>query len=281
MNTFTPYRALFGAIALALGTVAGSAVADTRPPATPQVMDARHEAQIQASFNTNRHLRPFELSVNVDGAKAVLEGKVDEAVCKDLAEQIALGVDGIRTVDNRILVDAGYTRPHHEANHRDFGDKVEDATITASIKSKLMWNTHTDALDIHVDTDNGRVKLTGTAATNDEKSLAGRIANDTEGVSGIDNQIAIVTTPNAHERAHAASERGEQKVSDSWITTKVKSSLMFTRSIHAFDITVTTTDGVVKLDGLVDSAGERARALQVASDVRGVKRVDTSGLRLE
>jgi osmotically-inducible protein OsmY len=56
---------------------------------------------------------------------------------------------------------------------------------------------------------------------------------------------------------------------------------MFTRSVEAFDFTVTTVDGAVSLNGIVDNAGDRDRAVQVAADIRGVKKVDASGVKFQ
>lgn len=273
--------ALAGAIALSLGRIGTVWAADPKPLDTmaEHVNDARREAQIWTSFAVNPHLHAFELTVKVDGNKAVLNGKVENSVAKDLAEQIAQGVDGITHVDNRIVVDSSYERPKHASSERGFSEKVEDATTTATIKSKLLWNSHTDGLDIHVDTNNGKVTLTGSAATSAEKDLAGQIARNTEHVVGVNNEIAVSGKPDASARAKSTGEHAEQAVSDSWISTKVKSSLMFTRGVSSFDIDVATTNGVVSLKGTVDSAAERELAVRVAQDVRGVKKVDASGLK--
>lgn len=273
--------ALASGIALALaGIGAGWAAAPkAHETASEQVADARREAQIWTSFAMNPHLHAFELSVKVDGNKAILDGKVEDDVAKDLAGQIAQDVEGIAHVDNRIVVDADYVRPRHEASERSFGEKVSDATITASVKSKLLWNSHTDGLDIHVDTDNGKVTLRGSAATAEEKDLAGRIARDTNGVVGVNNEIALSGKPGTTAKVKSSGEHAERAVSDAWITSRVKSSLMFTRGVSSFDITVTTVNGVVSLNGTVDSTAERELAVRVAQDVRGVKKVEAGGLK--
>ena len=270
---------LIGGIALAIAGIGGAWAADQKPPDTisEQVADARREAQIWTTFAMNPHLHAFDLSVKVDGNKVVLDGKVEDGVAKELAGQIAQDVEGIAHVDNRIVVDAAYVRPARATGERSFGEKVGDATITASVKSKLLWNAHTDGLDIHVDTNNGKVTLTGSAATGAEKDLAGRIARETDGVVGVNNDIALSGKGGAV--AKSAGEQAEQAVSDSWITSKVKSSLMFTRGISSFDITVTTLDGAVSLTGVVNSTAERELAVRVTQDVRGVRKVDASGLK--
>jgi len=281
MNKIVRKMTLIGGVALVMSGAGACWAADSKPQDTmgERVGDARREAQIWTSFATNPHLHAFDLSVKVDGNKAVLDGKVEDSVARDLAGQIAQAVDGIAHVDNRIVVDAAYVRPARANSERSFSEKVNDATITASVKSKLLWNSYTDALDIHVDTNNGKVTLTGSATTRTEKDLAGRIAGDTNNVVAVNNEILLSGKPCPTAKVKSAGATAEQQVSDVWITSKVKSSLMFTRGVSSFDISVTTSDGTVSLNGVVDSAAERELALRVARDVRGVKNVDADGLK--
>jgi osmotically-inducible protein OsmY len=287
---------LASSIGLALAGFGGAASAanapakGTQPQSTAssisdQVGDARREMQIWTTYATNPHLHAFDLKVEVKGAKATLSGTVQSGAAKDLAEQIALGVDGIKQVDNRLVVNASYEPPKRGAGERSFGDKVADATITASVKSKLLWNSHTDGLDIHVDTTNGRVTLTGTVASGTEKDLAGHIAMNTKDVTSVNNELVVSGKPGAttqaKEQMKTAANDTKEALSDGWITTKVKSSLMFTRDIESGEISVTTDNGVVKLAGNVESNNQKQRAIEVAQNIRGVKKVDSSGIKIE
>ncbi|WP_430389860.1 BON domain-containing protein [Dyella sp. 20L07] len=269
-------------IAIALGAATVSMADDMKAPTTAseQIADARRESQISTAFSVNPHLSGFDLSVTVAGNRAVLGGRVEDSVARDLAGQIALGVDGIKRVDNHIAIDPNYTRAADNTSSQSFGEKVADANITASIKSKLLWNALTEGLDIHVDTNQGKVTLTGTVNTSDDRSLAARIAADTEGVIGVDNTIAVSHEADVHSKLEATQRRDANDLTDTWITTKVKSSLMLTRSVQSFDIQVTTVHGVVTLNGIVDTATERALATQVTQDIRGVKKVETGGLKV-
>src|SRR6185312_10668055 len=47
------------------------------------------------------------------------------------------------------------------------------------------------------------------------------------------------------------------KAADAWITTKVKSEFGTTKGVHATEISVSTSDGVVTLSGTVGSAREK------------------------
>jgi hyperosmotically inducible protein len=68
-------------------------------------------------------------------------------------------------------------------------------------------------------------------------------------------------------------------VSDSWITSKVKSVFLSDTSISGLDIKVETVDGVVALSGVVSTAAERDLAINKAKDIKGVKGVAADGLK--
>jgi osmotically-inducible protein OsmY len=67
-------------------------------------------------------------------------------------------------------------------------------------------------------------------------------------------------------------------IDDTAITTKVKTGLLADAMVSGFAISVETSRGVVSLTGIVNSAGERARAIQIAQDIGGVRRVDARNL---
>lgn len=178
---------------LALVALGLPAHADTDEQAS-DFAEARMEGQIWATFALNEHLNPFDLKVDVDNDTAILEGEVDESVKKELAGQIALSVDGIDDVDNRIEVVEDSTAGssgRDGTEERTFGDRVRDATTTASVKSKLLWNQDTAGLSINVTTENGVVELDGEADSEASKDLAEQIAANTDGVREVVNNIEV------------------------------------------------------------------------------------------
>lgn len=239
------------------------------------VAEARLEGQIGTAILLNRHLNPFEISVDVDGNTAILSGQVDESIDKELAERVALNAKGITRVDNRITVDAAAKQRERRTDaDRDFDEAVEDASITASVKSRLLWNDSTDGLDIEVDTMRGAVTLSGSATTQAEKDLATRLALRTDGVRSVENKIEIKpsTTPDP--------DNADEAISDAWITTKVKSSLLMSTNVDGLDLTVETKDGIVTLGGAASSTSERDLAVEIAKDIKGVKSVDASSVKI-
>jgi osmotically-inducible protein OsmY len=71
------------------------------------------------------------------------------------------------------------------------GAALSDAAITTKVKAKFAADSTVSATKIHVDTDNGVVKLTGTAKSQDEAAKAAEIAKSTEGVASVDNAIQV------------------------------------------------------------------------------------------
>jgi osmotically-inducible protein OsmY len=269
--------ALAAAIALAIATSGGAA---TGKSPGQEVSDVRQEAQIWTTFALSPHLRASDLKVAVHAGKATLTGKVEESVQKDLAKQIALGVDGIKEVDNQIVVHPDYVAPK-ASTARSFGTAIDDASITAAVKSKLLWSKHTDGLAMDVDTEAGKVTLKGSATSAAARDLAARLATNTHGVVSIDNQLLVKTpVPVMGDAAMKSAKEAQQEVADSWITTKVRSTLVYSDNVDSSDIAVSTSKGVVTLSGKVDSGAERAVAIELAQNVRGVKSVHSKALTL-
>ena len=274
---YIPFRKslLASSVALAIAGMSGAASADTM---SQDVTEARQETQIWTTYALSPYLRASDLKVSVDNCKATLTGKVDESVNKDLAKQIALGVSGIKEVDNQIVVQPDYVAPAASST-RSYGEAIDDATITATVKSKLLWSKSTDGLTADVDTNRGHVTLKGTADSKDAKAIAGRLALNSRGVVSVDNRLVVSPgKPTVVDSARNTAKQAEQDIADSWITTKVKSTFMYSSNVDGSDIDVSTRGGVVTLNGKVDSGAERALAIELADNVRGVKSVQSAGL---
>ncbi len=262
---------------LALAMISGVAVAELTDQ---DVIEARQEAQIATTYMLSPYLRATDIKVSVDGDTATLTGVVEEDVNKDLAKQIALGVSGIKKVDNQITVNADYVPAARTSTERSFGEVVDDAVITASVKSKLLWSKNAEGMELDVDTQMGKVTLTGTAKSGASKELAGRMAQNTRGVVSVDNKLKVEeATADSKQEAQATEPKTSQPIADSWITTKVKSVYMYSSNVQSSAISVSTNEGVVTLEGKVSSGAERALAIELAENIRGVKSVDAEALK--
>lgn len=84
--------------------------------------------------------------------------------------------------------------------------------------------------------------------------------------------VAGITGCASDSNRRGVDQTGEV-VSDSWITTKVKSDLAVEKDVSATHIKVKTVEGVVTLSGSANSQAEAEKAVRVASEIKGVKSV--------
>lgn len=259
--------------ATSLGLVSYGA---TAAAVSQEVIESRQESQIWTTYALSPYLRANDLKVVVHNGKATLSGIVEEGINKDLAKEIALGVNGIKSVDNQIVVQADYI-PSKSA--RKYGDLIDDATITAAVKSRLLWSKYADSLNTKVQTQLGRVTLSGTAETAAAKNYTGQLVLTTRGVVSLNNQLVVNDKdPSFADSAKRNAKAAGQDIADGWITTKVKSSFLYSSNISGSDISVSTNKGIVTLSGKVSSGAEQALAVEIAQNVRGVKSVQAKSL---
>lgn len=265
-----------------MAMAAGSTLAEDK--VSQDVGDARKEAQISTTYALSPYLRSNDISVVVKGSEAAISGIVEEEVNKELAQEIAMGVPGINNVDNQLTVEQDYkpskeSKDSNMANERSYGEVVDDATITAAVKSKLMWSKDAEGLSTKVDTKSGNLTLQGTAISEEAKAHAESMAKNTRGVISVDNQLVVDTDkPSVADTAKRSAGKAGSAISDGWITTKVKSTLMYSSNVSGSDISVNTTNGVVTLSGKVGSGAEQSLAAELAQNVRGVESVEAKGL---
>jgi len=73
-------------------------------------------------------------------------------------------------------------------------DFVDDAAITAKVKSAILAETGLRVLQVKVDTVDGVVTLTGTADSQRNIDKAKELASSVAGVKGVENQLALNPT---------------------------------------------------------------------------------------
>ncbi len=94
------------------------------------------------------------------------------------------------------------------------------------------------------------------------------------------NHLSISTADSTSSEVQTAVEEAREDISDSWITSKVKASFLYSRNLDALNISVNTDDGLVSLRGSVLSSAEKRLAVEIARNIRGVRGVDADALRI-
>lgn len=171
-----------------------------------------------------------------------------------------------------------------------------DPGITTAVKAKFAADDTVKAYQIDVDTSNHVVTLKGNVDSAAAKDRALAIARQTDGVTNVVDQISVGAAPAAtsgeikddareigrevKETVGNAADRAGEAISDAAITTAVKSKFLADTSTPGLKIDVDTKDGVVTLNGTVRSKAEVDRAMTLARETNGVKRV-VSNLKIQ
>ncbi|KGI79137.1 hypothetical protein LF63_0101140 [Oleiagrimonas soli] len=162
------------------------------------------------------------------------------------------------------------------------GQAVSDTWITTKVKTEFATTKGVSFPDISVDTKNGVVMLVGTVPSQAEREMAIRTAHSVKGVKAVQADKLKVGKEDDDKTVDtdgSGTSMG-QKVTDTWITTKVKTAFATAKAVHMTDISVDTTDGVVMLTGTVKSEAEKQLAIRDARAVKGVKAVEASHLKV-
>jgi hyperosmotically inducible periplasmic protein len=123
-----------------------------------------------------------QISVETFRGVVQLGGFVDTAGQKGQATTVARSVTGVKEVRNDLRVSA----PQATA-----GQVLDDSTITASIKARLLEDSTTKAHQINVETQSGVVQLLGFVGSSAVKARAGELAMAVDGVARVHNDLQI------------------------------------------------------------------------------------------
>lgn len=148
-------------------------------------------------------------------------------------------------------------------------------TLKDRIEFRLETNEAVKKYDIKVAVDDaGVATLSGDVATAAQKSQAESLAK-VNGVTRVVNNITVDPDEDKTlaERAKNGLNKAGDRITDAWITTKVKWFFIGEDLLEGSNINADTTDGVVTLKGTVKSDAGRRRAVAMTQNVDGVKRV--------
>jgi hyperosmotically inducible protein len=74
---------------------------------------------------------------------------------------------------------------------RTAGQTIDDASITAAVKAKLVTDKAANLTRVNVDTNNGTVYLIGSVDTAEQKTRAERLAWQAKGVKNVVNNLQV------------------------------------------------------------------------------------------
>lgn len=145
-----------------------------------RVADLEIKTIIEDAIRKSPELKDRPIELVVRERKVSLNGVVETESQKNLAQQIAWGIQGVAGVTNNMSV----TAP-------EAGDSPEDK-LAKRVEFEL-YSTKAFSLNtLQIHSLNGTVTLGGTVATRAEKLLAERVAQTVNGVRKVVNKLSVI-----------------------------------------------------------------------------------------
>jgi osmotically-inducible protein OsmY len=169
---------------------------------------------VKSKMAADDTVKSYRIDVDTKDRVVTLSGAVDTPQARERAVEIARTTEGVQDVVDRLTVTPGATPTtgiddplqqgaretarEGQEKAREGADRakdampdIDDAGITAKVKSKFLGDTNVPGLKIDVDTKAGVVTLTGTVPTAAEKQRAVELAKATDGVKSVVDRIKV------------------------------------------------------------------------------------------
>jgi osmotically-inducible protein OsmY len=214
------------------------------------IPDSQIESAIKERLAMDGRVNPNGIEVKVNNGTVTLSGIVETMQEKALAENLVASTYGAKAVVNNLVV-----RP----------PVSKDDEIRKAVEETMKSTPALQKKDVQVDVSEGVVTLKGSVDTLVQSLAAENAAKTVEGAVNVVNMIKVVETP-----------RPDREIEKDVVFYLKSSSL-----VNLDDIEVSVKDGVVFLKGTIENLSHRYVIMRDLEKVRGVRRVDVSGLTLK
>jgi osmotically-inducible protein OsmY len=144
---------------------------------------------------------------------------------------------------------------------------ISDSSISRAIKTKFYKHNPDMYSQIDVDVQSGEVLLTGTLTEGDWQQEAENMVRKIRGVKNVFNHTIIKDTPDSVTGVLSDGSK------DTWISTQIRSKLLFTNDVQSMNYSITTDNAVVYVMGLAQNQAELDKVLTAISKMKDVKKV--------
>ena len=146
-------------------------------------------------------------------------------------------------------------------------ESTQDAATTSRVRTALLLSKQVSPFDIKVQTIQGEVTLEGQVPSEQVKTVAGAIAQDTSSVKKLHNNLSV----NPSIERNPDREHLGERVADLEIKTLVADALSKNAELAEKHITTEVKDRAVTLGGTVQTVSQKNTADQIAWQVPGVQ----------
>ncbi len=188
------------------------------------------------------------ISLKVSENHVFLEGHVNSYAAKISAAKDAYLVPGVKHVENNL-----------EVHLTDETSLPDDDQITQNVTESLHLNNRIDSTGVEVETKNRVVTLTGTVVSFGEKFETENMANNTQGITGVINQLGV---------------KPENTVEDKNVENDIRNAFERSILIDEDKIEIQVRRGVARLSGSVVNYAIKREAMDLVNYTSGVINIE-------
>ena len=132
------------------------------------------EENVKAALLEKGAEQAIPIRVLMDGSTAILTGDVETKVVQELASEVALSVDGVKEVDNRLRIAGAKSASEMSTEEAKAAAAAElaDARLESEVKIALYKEIGTKARKLEVEAADGVVSLRGKLPDEARKTIA-------------------------------------------------------------------------------------------------------------
>lgn len=200
-----------------------SDVRNAAAAAGDRLADSWLTAKVQARFFADDEVKARDVDVSSRDGAVTLEGVVGSDVLRHRALALARGVEGVRHVEDRLIVGqesaerlaeeavstgrdpTPSTGSTSDQIDRAGGDIPDDSMVTSLIQARYFLDPHLKLRSIDVATSNRIVTLRGEVASDDERARALLLARTAAGVERVEDGLSVDAALTVRETAATGS----------------------------------------------------------------------------
>jgi hyperosmotically inducible periplasmic protein len=153
--------------------------------------DAWIVARVKSSLLYHRNVNAAGTKVSAKDGTVTLRGETVNKAQKDLTAEYAKDAEGVKKVKNEMTVARKPGKKTMSEKMGDMSEWIDDASVTALVKTTLLYHRSTGGISTGVETKKGVVTLEGKAKNSAEKDLAGKFVSDIRGVKRVVNNMTV------------------------------------------------------------------------------------------
>ncbi|WP_299587121.1 BON domain-containing protein [uncultured Microbulbifer sp.] len=173
------------AAVIAVSVSAGAIAGEKSEQKSFTMSDAWLDGKAETVLLLNENLNNFAIDTDVHNGVVILSGEVESNIDKRLAEELIIGIDGVKKVKNKLTV----------ANNESLGETLSkeytDTKIAAVVKTRLLLDREVSGTKIDVSAQEGTITLKGSVKSGAQKDLAEAIAENTDDVEKVVNKLKV------------------------------------------------------------------------------------------